>query len=237
MARTPGAGRQLPLMLPVREALDREDFLVTASNAEAVSAVDQWPQWDRPVLFLVGPAGSGKSHLGAIWRAKARAASMSASSLSADNVTEALTGGALLIEDAPGASPDERALFHLLNLAREQKASVLLTTRQLPALWPASLPDLRSRLRAAAIAVIGPPDDALLRGVLVKHFSDRQIAADEAIVSFLMSRMERSLETARLLVAEIDRRALEERAEVTRAFAARVLSDWPMREPPTGEER
>ena len=65
----------------------------------------------------------------------------------------------------------------------------------------------------------------LLRGVLVKLFADRQIAVDEALVSYLLSRMPRELAAARSLVAEIDRRALEERAEVTRNFVGKVLGD------------
>ena len=71
-----------------------------------------------------------------------------------------------------------------------------------------------------------PPDDALLRGVLVKLFFDRQIAAEESTISFMLTRMPRSLGAARMLVAEIDRRAMEERAEVTRPFVARVLGDF-----------
>jgi chromosomal replication initiation ATPase DnaA len=81
-------------------------------------------------------------------------------------------------------------------------------------------------LRAIPVLEILPPDDTLLRGVLVKLFFDRQIAADESTISFMLTRMPRSLGAARLLVAEIDRRALEERAEVTRPFVAKVLADF-----------
>ena len=89
-----------------------------------------------------------------------------------------------------------------------------------------SIADLRSRLRASPAVELKPPDDALLRAVLVKHFTDRQIAVDEAVVSYLVSRMERSFEAARRLVAEIDRRALAEKADVTRSFVARVVGEW-----------
>jgi chromosomal replication initiation ATPase DnaA len=76
------------------------------------------------------------------------------------------------------------------------------------------------------VVELKPPDDALLRAVLAKHFADRQIALDKAVVSYLVSRMERSFDAARRLVAEIDRRALAEKAEVTRNFAARILAEW-----------
>jgi chromosomal replication initiation ATPase DnaA len=113
-----------------------------------------------------------------------------------------------------------------MNHAREHRSFVLVTTQLLPALWPVDLADLKSRLRASPAVELKAPDDALLRAVLVKHFADRQIAVDEAVVSYLVSRMERSFDAARRLVAEIDRRALAEKAEVTRSFAARILSEW-----------
>jgi chromosomal replication initiation ATPase DnaA len=88
------------------------------------------------------------------------------------------------------------------------------------------LPDLKSRLSALPVAVVLQPDDALLRGVLVKQFNDRQIAVDEALVSFLVTRMPRSLEVARQLVERIDVKAMEQKASVTRAFASKVLSHF-----------
>lgn len=224
MARE-GPGTQLPLEFPLRQALQREDFFVTASNAAAVEAVEAWPNWPGPVLFLVGPPGSGKTHLGGIWRSETGAGVSKARDLAPENVPALLSAGALLVEDAPGDTLDERALFHLMNLAREQKASILLTTRVRPAHWEVSLPDLRSRLRAAALAVLEAADDDLLRGVLVKHFADRQMPVDEGVVSLLMDRMERSLEGARRMVSEIDRRALAEKARVTRSFVARILAE------------
>src|SRR5437667_405774 len=101
----------------------------------------------------------------------------------------------------------------------------LITAQQAPIAWNIALPDLLSRLKAAPAIQLGAPDDVLLRGVLVKLFADRQIGIDEAIVSYLLSRMPRELAAARTLVAEIDRRAFEERAEVTRNFVAKIVGD------------
>lgn len=220
-----GEGRQLAFDLPHRPATGRDDFLVTPSNAKAVALVDLWPNWPSHVLILLGPPGSGKSHLAAVWREMTGARLIAPAEISKAAVPDLLEKGALVIEDAPGSGLDEAGFFHLLNLAREQKAHILVTARQAPIGWGVALPDLISRLKAAPVAWLGAPDDELLRGVLVKLFADRQIAVDEAIVGYLLSRMPRELDAARTLVAEIDRRALEERAEVTRNFAARVLGD------------
>ena len=215
--------RQLVLELPHRTALGRDDFLVTASNATAVAMIDRWPSWPSSAVLLAGPAGSGKTHLAEVWRQSSGAARASAAGLGEADLPKLLGGRALVVEDAPGPRLDETALFHLLNHARQIGVSVLITTSLPVAQWGVQLPDLLSRLRAIPVAELGSPDDTLLRGVLVKLFADRQLAVEETTISYLLRRMPRSLAAARGLVAEIDRRALEEKAEVSRGFASRVL--------------
>ena len=220
-----GQGRQLVLELPHRQALGRDDFLVTASNSAAVALIDHWPDWPAHAAVIVGLPGSGKTHLVEVWRQRSKAVRVQAADVRVEAAPEILRSGAAAIEDA--APPlDERGLFHLLNLARQQGSSILLTAETRPEHWRIALPDLLSRLKAIPVLEILPPDDALLRGVLVKLFFDRQIAAAESTISFMLARMPRSLGAARLLVAEIDRRALEKRAEVTRPFVAKVLADF-----------
>ncbi len=215
--------RQLVLELPHRAALGRDDFLVTGSNAAAVAMIDQWPDWPSHAVLLVGPEGSGKSHLVEVWRQKSGAERVAAGELAEPAIPTQLAAGALAVEDAPGPELDEKALFHLLNYASQQNAFVLITSNRHPSQWPIKIPDLLSRLKALSAVELGAPSDDLLRGVLVKLFTDRQLAVDESVISYLLVRMPRSLASARSLVAEIDRRALEERAEVTRTFAGRVL--------------
>ncbi len=216
---------QLALDLPHRVATGRDDFLVSGANQAAVAAVDAWPRWPSPVLVLVGAAGSGKSHLCDVWRTNAGASIVSASELNTTNVARLMLAGAVAVEDAPGGFLDETALFHLINLARESSGSVLITSEEFPARWNIALPDLVSRLKAAQVASLGDPDDELLRGLLVKQFTDRQLRVEEAAISYMLLRMERSFEAARSLVAKIDARALTERAEITRKLVARVMRE------------
>jgi chromosomal replication initiation ATPase DnaA len=220
-----GHGRQLVLELPLRQALGRDDFLVTGSNSAAVALIDHWPDWPAHAALIVGLPGSGKSHLVEVWRQRSTAARVQAADVKVETAPEILLSGAAAIEDA-GPPLDERGLFHLLNLARQQGSSVLLTAQARPEHWKIALPDLLSRLKAIPVLEILPPDDALLRGVLVKLFFDRQIAAAESTINFMLARMPRSLGAARLLVAEIDRRALEERAGITRPFVAKVMGEF-----------
>jgi chromosomal replication initiation ATPase DnaA len=216
---------QLAFDLGFRAALGRDDFLVTPSNSAAVALVDQWPQWPTHGAVLAGPAASGKSHLAGVWQNKTDAAMVLAAELKTADVPALLQNHAIVVEDVVAGAVDEAALFHLLNYAKQHDGFVLLTTAVFP-ISDIKLPDLHSRLQALPAATILPPDDALLRGVLVKHFSDRQIAVDEALVSYLVTRMPRSLSFARELVAEIDRAALAQGAEVTRQFAGKILSGF-----------
>jgi chromosomal replication initiation ATPase DnaA len=218
--------RQLALDLALRPASGREDFLVTPSNAAAVAVIDQWPDWPNYAMLLLGPAGSGKTHLAEVFRQRSGAASIAASALSTEEAPLLLASLALVVENCGDGPLDERALFHLLNLARQENAHVLLTAAKPVSGWGLTLPDLRSRLNAAPSVTLHMPDDELLRGVLIKHFNDRQIAVNEAAISYLSNRIPRSLDAVRAIVGEIDRVALAERAEITRPFIARVLSEF-----------
>jgi chromosomal replication initiation ATPase DnaA len=188
--------------------------------------IDQWPQWPSHGAILVGPEGAGKSHLAQVWRKKSNAQILEATGLNSENVPQLLNTKALCIENLDANEFDESAVFHALNLARQEKGFILLTARQSPQYIGVKLPDLKSRLNALPVVNILPPDDQLLRGVLVKLFADRQISVDEALINFMILRMPRSLAAARQLVEYIDTRALVEKAEITRPFVSRLLTEF-----------
>lgn len=214
--------RQLALALPHAESFAREDFLTGTSNQAALAMVERWPDWPDRTLALIGPEGAGKSHLAAIWAEIAGARRVSARALGETDLLSALATGALVVEDAP-ARLDERALFHLLNLVREEQAFLLMTARSPPAGWTVALPDLASRLRAIPLVSLSAPDDALLRALLVKLFADRQLAVDQTVIGYIATRIERSFAAARAAVGELDREALRLKRPVTRALAADTL--------------
>ena len=215
--------RQLALALPHAESLSRDDFLEGPANAAALSLVDSWPDWPNRIMLLAGPEGSGKSHLAAIWAEQAGARSTTAHALTLAGVPGALATGALVVEDLKPGGFDERAMFHLMNLAREDEAFVLMTARMAPSAFEVELRDLRSRLRAVPAVSLLPPDDLLFRSLIVKFCADRQLSVDEAVVSYLINRIERSYAAVRQAVELLDTEALRLGRPVTRALAAELL--------------
>jgi len=213
--------RQLALALDHPESFAREDFLSGPSNAAALALIDMWPAWPHQTVMLTGPEGSGKSHLAAIWAEMAGARLISSHALEQATVPAALATGALVVEDIVAGELDERALFHLLNLAREEGAFVLLTARAPPATF--AIRDLGSRVMALPVVAMTPPDDALLRAVLVKLFHDRQLAVDETVIGYVALRIERSFAAAQAVVARLDDEAMRQKRPLTRALAAEIL--------------
>jgi len=215
--------RQLAFALPHAESLTRDNFLEGPANAAGLALIDSWPEWPNRIMLLVGPEGSGKSHLAAIWAEQAGARSTTAHALTAAAVPGALATGALVVEDLRSSDFDDRALFHLMNLAREDGAFVLVTAREPPCAFEIELRDLRSRLRAIPAVSLLPPDDQLFRALIVKFCADRQLAVDESVVSYLATRIERSYAAARQAVELLDAEALRLGRPVSRALAAELL--------------
>jgi chromosomal replication initiation ATPase DnaA len=215
--------RQLAFVLPHEESLTRDNFLEGPANEAALALIEAWPEWPGRTIWLAGPEGAGKSHLAAIWAETSGARITAAHALTPANVPAALATGALVVEDLRAGDVDERALFHLLNLAREEAAFVLITARELPTSFEIELKDLRSRLRALPVVSVLPPDDQLFRALIIKLCADRQLTVDEAVVGYLANRIERSYAAARDMVALLDREALRLGRPITRSFAAEIL--------------
>ena len=221
--------KQLTFDLPSEPALGRGDFFVSSGNAVAVDVIQTWHDWPNGKLVLVGPKGSGKTHLVHVWASLTGARIVEASGLRAEDVP-ALASGPVAVENADriaGISQDEAALFHLHNLCAAQGVPLLITAAAAPARWGLALPDLASRMQGSAVATLAPPDDALLAAVLVKLFADRQISVDAGLVGYLVGRMERSFAGAGQVVAALDAAALEARKPITKALAKAVLDKLP----------
>jgi chromosomal replication initiation ATPase DnaA len=215
--------RQLTFRWPHSPSFAREDFLPAPSNLEALTAIELWPNWAGRMLMLVGPEGAGKSHLGAIWARAADALTLSGGGLDERSIKASSQAHALLIEDAESAKRAEALFFHLINVALQNNAWLLLTDRTTPDTWGLNTPDLLSRLRLAPVVRLAAPDIELTEAVLFKLFSDRQLQVEPHVITYIALRIERSLGAARALVATLDNEALTQGRRITRTMASKLL--------------
>lgn len=218
---------QIPLDLTPRPAYGREDFLVGKANASALGWIDQWPNWPAPLLVLQGDAASGKSHLAAVWSAQSQARKVDPKVLADKTAEEIAALGEHLIFDGLdlwfGDLDTETTLFHLYNIFKEERRSLLVTTRANPTTIDFALKDLASRFRAAPMVAIDPPDDVLLSAILVKLFHDRQLQVSQEVIQYILPRMERSFDAVRSIVRMADEMALAQKRGVSIPLMRDVL--------------
>lgn len=218
---------QLILDFPVETAFDRSDFFRSPANAVAIDMIGSWPSWPLAKLVLIGPEGSGKSHLAHIWAGETGACIHSARQL-AELDPDVVTQAPVCIEDAhflAGDAAGQIALFHIHNFALERGTPLLITGQDAVAGWGLSLADLNSRLSGANTVALDPPDDALLSAVMVKQFADRQSAVGPDVIHYLALRVDRSFQAARDIAVAIDTFALTQKRPITRRLAAEVLDN------------
>ena len=203
-------------------AFAMEDFLVSPSNAEAFDYVDCWPRWSTPALIVVGPPGSGKTHLAMVWARHANARFAELEDLA--DPDQLAVGHAVVLDDGERFGSMEAGFFHLLNLMREQGGWLLITAQSHPDRWGLKTPDLVSRLRLCPVVTLNRPTLELVQAVLVKLFEDRQIRIDADLVAYAALHLDQSLEAARTFVQTVDEASLAGGLKVTRQLAAATIA-------------
>ena len=204
--------QQLAFTLPHRPALDKEDFLISPCNEEAVKAIDLWPSWDFFALCIYGPEGCGKTHLANVFSNRVslltnypyKLPKIQAKNLKLEDVHELFKQNTCLIVEDLSTDINQEAMFHLYNLYRNEGGNILFTSHEAPARLHFTLKDLQSRLNIVPSIEIKAPDDNLLSGLLIKLFMDRQINVSPEIISFILNNMQRSFSYARKIVEETD---------------------------------
>ena len=218
---------QLTFDLPTRPALERGDFFIANSNALALAMIEDCENWPQNKHLLVGPKGSGKTHLANVW-ANQRGARVIASRDITDQAVEEYAAQDLVIDDVPsllGEQSREATLFHIHNLCLANGNALLMTGTGDVSTWNCVLPDLASRLNGTRTARLDPPDDILFQALLAKLFADRQLFPPPDVFPYLLLRLERSYDAAQMAVNQIDRAALSRKRAITRSFVASIIDD------------
>ena len=193
-------------------------------------------------MILVGPKGSGKTHLAHIWAEANNGVVQEAATLSSEILEDIEAGHSIAldnIEPCVGDVSREKILVQICNAVAGGHSHLLMTTAQDPKLLPYMLPDLKSRLLGGLTTEIPQPDSALLEQIYFKHFSDRQIRITSPMIKYLIQNAERSFAAAQMIVAEVDRSTLVRQKPLSKKIIAEVIKSLNMQKqtPPERKEK
>ncbi|MBY0563251.1 MAG: hypothetical protein K2P58_03610 [Hyphomonadaceae bacterium] len=200
-----------------------ETLVVAAANRDAARLLTAWRDWPQGVLALIGPQGSGKSHIATAWAVEVGARQLSASAGAPDVAAAFADAGGRLVLDDADRGMDQAALWRLLDLARTQRGAVLLTSAKPPSSWPADIPDLRSRLAALPVARLGEPDEALMEVILRRICREQFILLSDDAAKYLAQRLPRTFAAARHWAEALDEDLARGAKPVSLASARRAL--------------
>lgn len=217
------------LMLPFVHytSYNPSDFIVGPANGEAYGLLKRWPDWPAQALCVVGPVSSGKTHLLAVYQSFApTAVRLMPQGLSMDKLRDVFGSAAVLLDDADTVG-DQELLLHLINTVKDGKGTLLMTAKTLPSTWGHDLPDLMSRLKSIPCSQLTLPDPFLLRDLMMKLFSDRQIYVEQTVLEMIAARMTRTFDAAHGIVEKLDQKAAQLRKSVSRSLVRDLFNEFP----------
>lgn len=201
----PDTPKQIPFDLAPQKAMSFDSFLTSSCNSNILSHIKDWRNWPSPILMLLGPSGTGKTHLG-------RAFSSQSEQIYFLDDIEAL---------------DEGELFSHMNLALTGEIDALLLSAEThPDSWSIAMPDLRSRLKNTPVLQLPEPDDELLEGITRRLFEDRGRIVTKDVVTYIVSRTARTVPALQSLVERLETQAQSDKSDMTKAYVSRHLSRW-----------
>jgi len=194
---------QIPLNLRPDGRQSFSNFNESAGNQAAVAMLRARDRWPSAAILLLGPAGSGKSHLGQAWQSE---------------------HGGTFMDDAQNA--DETILFDTINRALAgQISGLLLASAISPKMWNIAMPDLKSRLFSMPTLHLAEHDEESLEPILRTLFGQVGREVSQDVVTYVLRQSERSVETLRELVHELDVEAGSKKADLTKTFVAKYLRE------------
>jgi chromosomal replication initiation ATPase DnaA len=217
---------QLTIEMPKRSALSREDFMVNECNHEAIQFIDTFYQGKMKSGVLIGPKGSGKSHLVNVFCKNFEKERWLISQKGDKNIYKIFQeNNMIIIEDIDLISSveEEEYLFHSINLSKELNKVLLLTSGVNLSDIIIKTPDLRSRLDSIQSVKILEPNDDLMNALILKLFHDRQILIKPNIISYLMQRIERSYLGISSIVDLIDNVSLSKHKSISKNLIKELL--------------
>ena len=213
---------QLIFNFPFTTNYFEEDFFVSSSNFEAYKLIETWPKWPNRNINIYGPTGCGKSHLANILKKKINSFFINASDISNNSLALIKLKECLIIDNYEN-NIDENLLYTIINQTHQSNQYVIINSDQPISSLEIKLEDLKSRLNSFSKITIDLPTDDLIKVVLTKNFSDKQIQIDNKLIDFILKHINRSYEDIFNFIKKIDELSLSTGKSININLIKKVL--------------
>ena len=215
---------QITFKFPFSKKYYKQDYFVSSNNFSAYKLIDGWPNWPGKWLNVFGENGSGKTHLAKILEKKIKKVKLTDAKKIDDKIIEELENYECLIIDSYKENIDEKLLYSILNQAKQLDSYILINSLIPIKGLNFNLDDLKSRISSFVFIGIELPTDELLRVIITKNLSDKQISVNSKLTDFIIKNVERSYEKMFKFLKEVDELSLSTGKSININLIKKVLN-------------
>ena len=214
--------QQLIFNFPFKKTYLSQDFYVSKNNLNAFKLIESWPQWPSRFINIFGPIGCGKTHLANILLNKINGLIISSQKIDENIINQFKTKECLIIDDFDN-DIDENLLYSIINLANQDNKYLIISSPISLKKFKIDLKDLNSRFTSFIEVGIDLPTDDLVKVILTKNFSDKQITISKKNIDYILNNIDRSYEKINLFSSLIDNLSLEKAKPINLKLIKDVL--------------
>ena len=215
---------QLIFKFPFKTEYYKQDFYVSSNNFSAYKLIESWPNWPSKWLNVFGASGSGKTHLTKILEKKIKNAKTFAAKDINSNVISSLEKFDCIIIDDFKNNIDQKILYSLLNQSNQIEKYILINSLTPLKNFKFETKDLKSRINSFLTIGIDLPTDDLIKVIVMKSFSDKQINLDPKLCDYIIKHIERSYEKIVQFLTDVDELSLSSGKSININLIKKVLN-------------
>tara|TARA_Y100000590_G_scaffold449725_1_gene588317 strand:- start:3574 stop:4242 length:669 start_codon:yes stop_codon:yes gene_type:complete len=215
---------QLIFNFPFKKNYLKQDFYVSENNFSAFKLIESWPNWPSRLVNIFGPAGCGKTHLINILKSKIQSKLILAKDVNTETLTQYKIKECLIIDDFDN-NIKENILYSIINLAFQDNKYLIINSKVSLKKFKIKLDDLKSRFTSFFEIGINLPTDDMIRVILTKNFSDKQIEISEKNIEYILKNIERSYEKINSFSNSIDGLSLAKARPINLQLIKKVLNE------------
>ncbi len=214
---------QLTFKFPFSKKFYKNDYFVSKNNFSAFKLIDSWPNWPGKWLNIFGEQGSGKTHLSKILERKIKKAKLINANNINDKIIDELNKFDCLIIDEFKNNINENLLYSILNQLKQLDSFILINSETSINKVNLKLEDLKSRINSFVFIGIELPTDDLLKVIITKTLSDKQIIISPKLTDFIINNVERSYEKMVKFIKDLDELSLSTGKSININLIKKVL--------------